>query len=184
MQGAGASPKKRRALLQALEGSYAAVASQPAGSYFVEKCYALAVSQGLQQSSGRATKEQQEPVVEASAARLGSSLSREEFSDAGDGWQVWEDVPYALHWQQTNWRPVGSHGFTGETGLGLILHGQSLPCLGHYQDVHWPLERGKEVLTSADGSMTMPCHDIGDKRSVLLFNRNTLGHAFVHLSRT
>ncbi|GAB4813915.1 hypothetical protein N2152v2_000961 [Parachlorella kessleri] len=42
IEGAGASPKKRRALLQALEGSYAAVAAQPAGSYFVEKCYALA----------------------------------------------------------------------------------------------------------------------------------------------
>lgn len=43
-QGAGASPKKRRALLQALAGSYAAAASHPAGNYFVEKCYALAVS--------------------------------------------------------------------------------------------------------------------------------------------
>lgn len=44
LQGAGAAPKKRRALLQALAGSYGAAAAQPAGSYFVEKCYALAVS--------------------------------------------------------------------------------------------------------------------------------------------
>lgn len=45
MQGPGATAKKRRALLTALAGSYGEVAAGGSGSHFVEKCYALAVSE-------------------------------------------------------------------------------------------------------------------------------------------
>ena len=44
VQGPGAAAKKRRALLQALRGSYGAVAVGGSGSRFVENCFALAVS--------------------------------------------------------------------------------------------------------------------------------------------
>jgi hypothetical protein len=44
-QGPGAPAKKRRSLLQGLAGAYGEVAMGGSGSHFVEKCYALAVSE-------------------------------------------------------------------------------------------------------------------------------------------
>eukprot|EP00887_Chlorella_sp_A99_P004080 scaffold23.g4080.t1 len=87
LESPGAAPKKRRALLGALAGAWAAIAMGGSGSHFVERCYGLADAREKEAIADELARAE----AALAATHRGPVLLRrchvEEFKQGSEGWQ-------------------------------------------------------------------------------------------------